>query len=29
MKEESAALLAMFKYLCAGIGGLLGGKGIK
>jgi hypothetical protein len=29
MKEMETGLLAIFKYFCAGIVGLIGGKGIK
>lgn len=29
MKEESSTLLTIFKYFCAGIGGLITGKGVK
>lgn len=29
MKEESSTLLTVFKYFCAGIGGLITGKAVK
>ena len=29
MKEEYSALLTIFKYFCAAIGGLITGKGVK